>query len=121
MNRVMAIAANIPPGTKWIEGGTAGNRANRESTENTKSGEVNRRVLRIGDFPEIREGLVEKLILLVVAPHEQAKMPSAGIEGPFMGEKAFQGAWGSVRVNVVEKQRFGFSKGQLHGNTRKRA
>lgn len=121
MNRVMAIAANMPPGTKWIAGGIAGNRANRESTENTKRGEENRRVLMIGDFLEIREGLVEKLILLVVAPHEQAKMPSTGIEGPFMGEKAFQGAWGSVRVNVVEKQSFGFSKGQLHGNTRKRA
>ena len=121
MNRVMAIAADIPPGTKRIDGGIGGNGANGKSAENAKSREVNRRVIRIGDFPEIREGLVEKLILLVVAPHEKAKMPSTGIEGPFMGEKAFQGTFGSRRVNVTEKKRLGFSKGELHGKTRKRA
>ena len=74
-----------------------------------------------GDFLKIREGLVEKLILLVVAAHEQAQIVTTRIEGPFMGEKALQGIRGSRRVNAVEQQRLGFLKGELHGKDRKRA
>ena len=82
MNRVMAIAANIPPVAKGIESFVAGSGANGKSAENAKSREVNRKVMRIGDFSEIRVGLIEKLILLVVAQHEQMQILTTGIEGP---------------------------------------
>ncbi len=121
MDDVKALVANLPPGAKGIAGGVVGNGANRESTEDAESGVMEGRVVMDGDFLKIREGLVEKLILLVIAAHEQAQIVTTRIEGPFMGEKALQGIRGSRRVNAVAQQGFGFIQGQLHGKCWERA
>ena len=74
-----------------------------------------------GNFLKTREGLIEKLILFVIAAHEQAQILTARIEGPLMSEKAVQGIAGGRRENPVAQQRLGFFQGESHGKNRKRA
>lgn len=121
MDNIKALPANLPPGAKGIAGSVVGNGANRESTEDAESGVMEGRIVMDGDFLKIREGLIEKLILLVIAAKEQAKIPATGIEGPLMSEKALQGAMGRMRVSTVAQQGFGFIQGQLHGKGWERA
>ena len=121
MDHVIALTTNIPLETGRIASGEVGNGANRGSAENAMRGVVDGRVVMDGDFLKIRERLVEKLILLVIAAQEQAKIPATRIEGPIMSENALQGAMGRGRVSTVAQQGFGFIQGQLHGKDRKRA
>ena len=79
MDHVMALTTNLPLETRRIAGGEVGNGANRGSAENAMRGVVGGRVVLEGDFLKIRKRLVEKLILLVVAAKEQAKIPATGI------------------------------------------
>ena len=70
---------------------------------------------------EIGIRLVEKLILLVIAAHQQPQVLTTRSEGPIVSGNALQGVIDGLRVSTGAQQRLGLFQGQLHDKIRKRA